>query len=200
MDKQFPDPFPMDCRHFRKQHLAYLDDTLSGDLMAAAQLHILACDCCAAHDTLVRRSLMIVQSIKTIEPSQEFQQKLRARLAACRDEAAAADRRRPAAAPRSALPLLSRLPLAPRAMAAVAVGAVLGTMIWRGLTADVTPIVAMQPVMAAPPVRAQAAQMFSPSLISVMSTGNPVWSAAMLVEETPMQFVSSDFQLISDIR
>ncbi len=199
MDEQFPDPVPMDCRHFRKHHLAYLDDTLAGDLMAAAQLHLLSCDCCAAHDTLVRRSLMIVQSIQTIEPSQEFQQKLRARLAACRDEAAAADRLPAVTSRRAPLPLMSRLPFSsPRTLAAVAAGAILGTVVWRGLTAAATPVVAMQPVIAAPPVPAQPRQIYSPSLISVMSTGNPVWSAALLVEEAPMQFVSAAFPLAFD--
>ena len=55
----------MDCRTFRKHHLAYLDDTLPGDVMARAQCHVLNCDACAAHDTMVRRSLMMVRSLPT---------------------------------------------------------------------------------------------------------------------------------------
>ena len=185
----------MDCRRFRKQHLAYLDDTLSGDMTAEAQQHILACDACAAHDTLVRRSLMIARSMRTIEPSTEFQRKLRERLAVCRDEVRGE--------PRFALP--KSLPISfptsfrsPRAMAAVAVGAALGTMVWRGLSAGVTPVIAMQPVVASQPVSLQPQPVFSPALISVMSTGNPVWPAAMMIEEAPTQFVSADFRLVGD--
>ncbi len=211
LDEQFPDPFPMDCRRFRKQHLAYLDDTLSGDMTAEAQQHIMACNACAAHDTLVRRSLMIARSMPTIEPSTEFQRKLRDRLAVCRDEArgeARGDARTDGAfgsimqtrSGRTATALFA-LPTpfrSPRALAAVAVGAVLGTMVWRGLSAGVTPVISMQPVVASQPVSFQPKPVFSPALISVMSTGNPVWPAAMMIEEAPTQFVNADFRLMGD--
>ena len=71
---------PMDCRSVRKHHLAYLDATLAGDQMASAQRHIMACDPCAAHDTLVRRSLMVARNLSTIEPSAAFQERLQAKL------------------------------------------------------------------------------------------------------------------------
>ena len=207
LDEQFPDPFPMDCRRFRKQHLAYLDDTLSGDMTAEAQQHIMACNACAAHDTLVRRSLMIARSMPTIEPSIEFQRKLRDRLAVCRDEARG-DARTDGAfgwmmQPRSGRTGTARFVLptpfrSPRALAAVAAGAVLGTMVWRGLSAGVTPVISMQPVVASQPVSMQPKPVFSPALISVMSTGNPVWPAAMMIEEAPTQFVNADFRLVGD--
>lgn len=77
----------MDCRHFREQHLAYLDDTLPGDAMAEAQRHLLTCDACAAHDTRVRRSLVLVRNhLPEIEPSADFRDRLNARLATCRSE------------------------------------------------------------------------------------------------------------------
>ena len=72
----------MDCSHFRKSHLAYLDDALPDTQMAAAQRHVLACDACAAHDTLVRRSLMVARSLPAIEPSAAFRRRLRERLQA----------------------------------------------------------------------------------------------------------------------
>lgn len=74
----------MDCQQFRTFHLAYLDDTLPGTQMADAQRHVLHCDACAAHDTLVRRSLMIARNMPAIEPTPAFQRRLRERLAACR--------------------------------------------------------------------------------------------------------------------
>ena len=201
----------MECRRFRQHHLAYLDDTLSGDMTTEAQQHILACNACAAHDTLVRRSLMIARSMPTIEPSTEFQRKLRDRLAVCRDEGRSDTRPNsgrdraflsisPTRSTLAAPPRFSRSnPFrSPRAFAAVAVGAVLGTMVWRGLSAGVTPVISMQPVVASQPVSTQPTPMFSPALISVMSTGNPVWPAAMMIEEAPTQFVTADFRLVGD--
>jgi len=76
----------MDCTHFRRQHLAYLDDTLPGDLMAAAQRHVLQCAACAAHDTRIRRSLMVARSLPAVVPRADFRARLDARLAECRNE------------------------------------------------------------------------------------------------------------------
>ncbi|MEO7520797.1 MAG: hypothetical protein ABIW79_03165, partial [Gemmatimonas sp.] len=132
-----PEGSLMDCRSFRKQHLAYLDDTLSGDMMSLAQRHVLVCDGCAAHDTLVRRSLMMARSLPTIEPSSEFQERLRSRLATCRDEPKLV-------APRTRV-------RNSRAVAAVAAGMALGTLAWSGLTSEGTSVIAMQPVIASQP-------------------------------------------------
>jgi anti-sigma factor RsiW len=77
----------MDCRDFRDAHLAYLDDTLPGDAMAEAQRHLLTCDRCAAHDSMVRRSLVLARNhLPEITPSADFRSRLDARLAACRAE------------------------------------------------------------------------------------------------------------------
>lgn len=73
----------MDCRQFRRDHLDYLDDTLPGDVMRAAQLHVLQCGACAAHDALVRRSLMVVRSLPDLAPSRGFEDRMAARLATC---------------------------------------------------------------------------------------------------------------------
>ncbi len=194
-DERYPDPVPMDCRAFRKNHLAYLDDTLSGDETRAALQHILSCDCCAAHDTLVRRSLMIARSMPGIEPSAEFQSRLRERLASCREDAAT---KSTMSAQRS--PFFSSVRSA-RAIAVVAVGAVIGTLLWRGTDDAAPPTMAMQPVIASQPAAVEPAFLYSPALISAMSTGNPVWPAAMLmIDEAPTQLVSSDFQLVTDGR
>ncbi|MBU6364989.1 MAG: hypothetical protein KJT01_02140 [Gemmatimonadetes bacterium] len=73
----------MDCRQFRRDHLDYLDDTLPGDVMRAAQLHVLQCGACAAHDALVRRSLMVVRSLPDVAPRLGFEDRMAARLATC---------------------------------------------------------------------------------------------------------------------
>jgi anti-sigma factor RsiW len=188
----------MDCRRFRKLHLAYLDDTLSGDDTTQALQHIMACDACAAHDTLVRRSLMIARSMPSIEPSSAFQERLRMRLAECREEAAhapAAKYRMDGSRGLSAGPLRS-----PKTIAAVAAGVMIGTMLWRGMAVNTPPMIAMQPVIASRPAELSMEPYVTPALIRAMSTGNPVWPAAMIIEDAPNQFVSTDFRLISENR
>ncbi|MCC6242208.1 MAG: zf-HC2 domain-containing protein [Gemmatimonadaceae bacterium] len=189
----------MDCRRFRKHHFAYLDDTLSGDDMAAAQRHILACNACAAHDTLVRRSLMMAKSLPTIEPSVAFQQRLQARLAECRVERDAQQTLRPTPstlmAPMPSAALLRASWLSPRtAVAAIAASAVVGTMMWREVSTPSVPVVAMEPVIATAPVRPEA-RYVSPALLQAMATGNPVWPATVILEEAPNNFVNVDYSM-----
>ncbi len=186
----------MDCRSFRKQHLAYLDDTMSGEQMSEAQRHVLACNACAAHDTLVRRSLMIARSMPSIEPSEAFQARLRTRLAACRDEPAVDDVSLLVRALRSTIQQSARL-RSPRALAAVAAGAVIGTLVWRGLASNTAPLLSMQPVIATQPALSSQNSYISPALLQAMATGNPVWPAAVIIDDAPTHFVSADFSLVS---
>ncbi len=196
---------PMDCRSFRRNHLAYLDDTLAGDLMAEAQRHILACDACAAHDSMVRRSLMVARNLPTIEPSAAFQQRLQARLAECREERRS-QRDGSRETTRSDVDAVM-LPMAgsrsawrgPRALAAIAAGAVIGTMIWRGVSTPDAPLVAMEPVIASEPVRPEV-RYVSPALLQAMATGNPVWPATVIIEQAPTGFVNVDYSMTLEHR
>lgn len=184
----------MDCKSFRKQHLAYLDDTLPGDEMAAAQRHVMVCDGCAAHDTLVRRSLMVARSMPTLEPSADFQARLRARLAECREECR--DERNAVAAHAALLnaprPAASRNT---RVVMAVAASAMLGAFVWQGWTGVSAPELSMQPVIASQPAMPTPVPYITPELMQAMATGNPVWPAAMLIEDAPTRFVRNDFTL-----
>ena len=190
----------MDCNHFRKHHLAYLDDTLPGDLMAQAQRHVMACDCCAAHDTLVRRSLMVVHSMPTLEPSAQFQARLREKLAECRAEReAAAKGGFPGAAfagvtHHSTALGRSRAISPSRTVIAMAASVVLGTMAFQSFNEEPAPTLAMQPVMAMPPAPLGTVPYISPALMQAMATGNPVWPAAMIVEEAPVGFVNTEYR------
>lgn len=177
----------MDCRSFRTNHLAYLDDTLPGDEMAAAQRHVLACDACAAHDTRVRRSLLLARNLPTIEPTDAFRERLQARLAACREEA---------------------IPPVPvggwaswrttRVAAVVAIGAVVGTVAWQRFATDQLPVIPMAPVIASQP--APPRPYLDPALVQAMATGNPMWPAALAIEDVPVQFVATDYSFADDLR
>lgn len=184
----------MDCKSFRKQHLPYLDDTLPGDEMAAAQHHVMVCNGCAAHDTLVRRSLMVARSMPTIEPSAGFEARLRVRLAACRDEC---HDERSAMAARPALLQIPGLGASrnTRVVMAVAASAMLGAFVWQGWTGASVAELSMQPVIASQPAMPTSVSYVTPELMQAMATGNPVWPAAMIIEDAPTRFVSNDFTL-----
>lgn len=195
----------LDCRNFRKHHLAYLDDTLSGDQMATAQRHILTCDSCAAHDTMVRRSLVMARNISTIEPSSDFQERLHARLAEARIEREMERRSRTNAelsdvasygslAGKADAKALRGFWRSPRALSALAASAVIGTLVWQGLTPSEAPLVAMQPVIASQPVQPDIPYI-SPAMLQAMATGNPVFPAAIFIEEAPNQFVNVNYTM-----
>ncbi len=80
----------MDCSAFRRHHVAYVDDTLPGDLVVAAVRHVAECPACARHDTAVRRSLMLARNLARdaapLRCSDDFAVRLEARLAAVRRE------------------------------------------------------------------------------------------------------------------
>jgi hypothetical protein len=177
----------MDCKHFRKHHLAYLDDTLPGDLMAKAQHHVLVCDGCAAHDTLVRRSLMVARSMPTLEPSEAFQARLRARLATCREERG----QTPAVSDRELYGTPARV--TSRTMFAVAASAVLGVAAMQLFGESAAPELSMQPVIASRPAMMSPAPYITPALMQMMATGNPVWPAAMIVDDGPAGFVAAEY-------
>lgn len=193
----------MDCREFRKQHFAYLDDTLPGDDMSAAQRHVMACDSCAAHDTMVRRSLMLVRNMAVIEPSVDFRERMAARLAETRAET---QRERIAMAAREAnAPGRSiRQPVVLSAVAASML--MMGTMVWREATprdAEQTAAVAKPPVVVAKPAVADTTLQpiyLSPDVVNAMATGNPMWPAALIVDDAPAQIVNAEFTQVRALR
>ena len=74
----------MDCRSFRDNHLAFLDDALDDADLVAMQCHLAECEACAQHDTAVRRSLLVFRNLPPIQPSADFQARLEQRLCAVR--------------------------------------------------------------------------------------------------------------------
>ena len=80
----------MDCSAFRRHHVAYVDDTLPGDLVAASARHAAECPACARHDAAVRRSLLVARNLARdaapLECSADFAARLEARLAPVRAE------------------------------------------------------------------------------------------------------------------
>ncbi len=81
----------MDCQGFRSRHLDYTEGTLDDATLVACERHRAECAACAAHDTRVRRSLMVCHSV----PLTEHRCDLTARvLAGIRADRARTERRR----------------------------------------------------------------------------------------------------------
>ncbi len=173
----------MDCRSFRSQHLAYLDDTLPGTVMSEAQQHIMQCDACAAHDTMVRRSLLLARNhLRDIEPSDAFRERLQARLAACKQAPLGDEGEAYLDEPISSRGVW-RTPTGWLAMAAgvgVVVTLSLQSTHWRTTEPVLPPVMASAPPPPAPPT-----PVVSPALVRAMSTGNPMWSVVQLLDEMP---------------
>jgi hypothetical protein len=198
----------MDCRTFRKHHLAYLDDTLPGEQIAAAERHVFECAGCAAHDTAVRRSLMLARNLPPIEISADFAARLAARLDQVRDgryevptDGLPLDDWAPTRAEmlRAALSdtLGSRRRLAAVAAGLLALSYAGGQAIVRaGAPRDVVlpPVIATAPAKPAAPVFTPLA---SPALVTSASTGIPVWPAALLADQAPAHLVESQLYVAS---
>jgi hypothetical protein len=76
----------MDCGTFRENHGALLDESVSNAELAELRRHLDECAACAAHDTAVRRALLLFRNMPSIEPSSDFSLRLHERLRRIRAE------------------------------------------------------------------------------------------------------------------
>jgi len=190
----------MDCRTFRKQHFAYLDDTLPGDEMSAAQRHVMACDSCAAHDTMVRRTLMLVRNMNDIEPSAHFRERMQARLSEARADTR---RERFRLVELNAQPPSRPFARQPVVLSAVAASVlIMGVMAWRQSApvqenvAVVGPATVMKPVMDTTLIPVH----LSPKMVQAMATGNPMWPAAFMVDDVPALLLNNELISVKSLR
>ena len=171
----------MDCRAFRNHHLAFLDHTLSDAELAAMQRHLAECECCARHDTAVRRGLLIFRNLPHVEPSADFTERLNSKLQQCRR----ADTR--AAAYRG--PGVGTFAAA--AAGVLAAGFLtISVFDWSEPARDLAlpPVVATRPEPPPPPIVDQ-------TVVTSASAGMPVWPAALIAEQAPVHFLSAEPQL-----
>jgi anti-sigma factor RsiW len=187
----------MNCATFRDSHSLLLDGMLDDRSVVAMECHIAECPECAALDTRIRRGLLLFRNASLIAPSADFSERLHARLAA---------ERRASARALSAPPVAMRGPGAGMfAAAAVSVAAV-------GFLAAATfaqhgarPELALPPVVASrlPEAPGQIvadvspSPVSSPAIMASVSAGMPLWPSALLLEQAPLHFATSEFQLTS---
>ena len=170
----------MDCRSFRKQHVAFVDDLLPGEDVVAMQRHLHECERCAAHDAKVRRALLVVRNLPAIEASPDFYARLRSRIEA--DQAMAS---RPIVGARG--PGIGAFMSV--AAALVAVGYVTATSLhWTAPRGEVAlaPVVATEPALPPSAVAHQA-------LVASVSAGMPMWPMVYFAQQAPMRFAEVQF-------
>jgi hypothetical protein len=185
----------MDCTDFRRHHLAYLDDTLPGDLLVGAERHVIECAACAAHDTGVRRALLLARNLAPVAPSADFSERLQARLRQI--DAGEVD------VPMDWAPSwreLARARFAPRlpSRRAMAVAASLAAMATFGAMSSsepepvtLPPVIANRPELEPRPAEPRIQRLPASELVGPATAGIPVWPAALLAGETPVQFLSA---------
>ncbi len=166
----------MDCREFRKQHLAFTDGSLDDEERMAMQLHIAECRGCDRYDTVVRRGLLVLRNLSPIEAAPDFLDRLNARLYQLdQADARAAVYRGPGFG--------SFITLAASMLAAGFLAAAL--LDWTGPVHELrfAPVVAMRPAVAPTPL-------IDFDFVASASAGLPVWSAAMMAEQAPVHFAN----------
>jgi hypothetical protein len=164
----------MDCREFRDNHAPYIDQRLSADDENEMRRHAQQCVRCAAHDTRVRRSLILVRSLPTIEPSPDFQARLNSRLRAL-----------PPAG------VVSEPPI--RSFAAIAASVVFVAYFAAELLMRSAPTaIQLAPVVASVPERAgDNSQVATPAMVATVPSGMSVFPALMVASQS-VHFVAAE--------
>jgi anti-sigma factor RsiW len=191
----------MDCPTFRANHLTFLDDTLEERGLVAMQRHLAECEACARHDAAIRRGLMVLHSLPSIEPSPDFRTRLAARL---RDERVAMEREAVAARRTDTLIRASRrAPFAAAAASLLLAGTLaVGASAWAQRDGHDGIDVVHAPVFATAPLPVvEPEPLLTPTvLVAAASSGMPIWSAAILVDRTPMQLVTAELRMATENR
>jgi hypothetical protein len=201
-------PDGMDCGTFLENHTALIDDAVCDADLVALQRHLSECADCAAHDTTVRRALLLFRNMPTIEPSSEFWVRLDARLRDARAERTLA--------PRAGRDSYRGPGIG--AFAGLAAGVIAAGYLTVSLTKPVAPVglLAMAPVVATAlatdaagdPAREPAdassesdadamAALTSPAFIASVSTGSPMWPATVLAARAPARLAAVQLKLTS---
>ena len=187
----------MNCSTFREQHGPFLDDMLDERELVAMQCHLAECTECAAFDTRIRRGLLLFRNLPAIAPSGDFSERLFVRLQQERRAAARAQTAPRVATRGPGIGVFATAAAGVAAAAYLAATALAPPVDPRELT--LPPVVASRIAETPPPARTDAATspVSSPASMASVSAGMPIWPTALLVDEAPLQFATSEFQLAS---
>lgn len=165
----------MDCREFRDKHSTYVDQMCSALEEREMREHVQRCAKCARHDTVVRRSLLLVRNLPTIEPSADFRARLDARL---RESSVAVE------APTPLRPSYSRF-------AAIAAGVAFVTALAASMLARPEAPLRLSPVVASLPA-AEPSEIATPAFVATVPTGMTVWPAIMVASQAQIHLVAAE--------
>ncbi len=179
----------MNCREFRRKHDAYVDDTLSGVEMEAMGRHRRLCAPCAALDTRIRRSLLLVHNLPAIEPSTTFNERLQMRLA--HERALKAARQHDDAGTMMGLMTRHRSPFSTGTYVALAAGVAMaaGLMISATLANEADQPIRLAPVVASAP-EPEPSLLATPAMVASMPAGMPIWPAVYVAQRAPWHLAS----------
>lgn len=168
----------MDCKEFRERHAPFVDLMCSAHDENEMRQHMRVCSACTRHDTRIRRSLLLVRNLPTIEPSPDFRARLDARLRAIALE------------PAISVPKPMRFSV--RAFSAIAAGVAFVTyfandLVRKSETVEIT----MAPVVATLP-QSQPLHVATPAMVAAVPTGMSVWPAIMFASQAQVQFVAAE--------
>jgi hypothetical protein len=172
----------MNCREFRANHLAFVDDTLSALDTGSMRRHIESCGWCARHDTAVRRSLLLVRNLPSIECSPDFMLRLEQRIRELGPiDRSGRDERRQG--------------LSTGTFAALAASILAVTTLGALMARDSAPAeVVMAPVLATVPEPEPA--VLTPLYVASFIGGMPVWPAVMSARNTSMSLVNAELRQV----
>lgn len=176
----------MDCREFRRNHVAFVDDLLPGIDLVRMQRHVIECGRCSHHDTMVRRALLVVRNLPRIEPSPGFSERLHTRIHGLGPLNHAA--RRSAVRPKMGT-------FAALTTGMVAAGMVtMAAMTW---SASSVRDIVLAPVVASIPASTHDETLSpipAPAMVASASTGIALWSTVMAAERAPLHFAAAEFR------
>jgi len=172
----------MDCRTFHARHVGFVDDVLPGIEIVEMQRHIAECAPCARHDALIRRSLLVFRNMPTIECSPGFTERVNECIRALK-----------AAPPARSAFVTPRNTFAAVVAAGLVVFAGVNLMSDGDAPLSLAPVVAMVPAQEAQLV--EESLMTSHAMLASVSTGIPIWPAALMAEHAQIQFANSAFRL-----
>lgn len=151
--------------------------------------HAVACSRCARQDTAVRRSLLLIRNLPTIEPSADFQRRLSARLA----DLGPASRVALAAPGHRATASIGAFVALAAGMAAVAYMTIRTATYFSPEAQTGTPSLASAPRTPLASQPAPVAPVPNAAFVASVPTGIPVWPAMLMVGDAPIRFANAEF-------
>jgi hypothetical protein len=178
----------MDCREFRRNHVAFVDDLLPGIDLVRMQRHILECDACSRHDTMIRRALLVVRNMPRVDVSAGFSERLHAKIRALQASGGRGDAH-----------VHARVGFG--TFAAVAAGVMAAGLLSfavMGHSHSMSRDVVLQPVVASLPadmMNEAPSPIPAQAMVASASTGIALWPAVMVAEQAPLHFAAAELRL-----